>query len=106
MEKVIRYGKVAVLVSHGFGAGWYSWHSKKELLFHPILVEMVEQGKRGDITEVLCKNLLGLNDDEYICTLGTDGLNIHWIDEGTAFQIDEYDGAESLTILEHLTLIA
>jgi len=106
MEKVIKDGKVAVLVSHGFGAGWYSWHSKKELLFHPTLIEMVENGNREEITEDLCKKLLGVNDDEYICVLGVDGLNVHWIDEGTAFQIDEYDGAESLTTIEHLSLTA
>lgn len=46
MKKVIRNGKVAVLVSEGFGAGWYSWNREyKELLFHPKLVEMVEQGR-------------------------------------------------------------
>ena len=45
MEKVIKEGKVAVLVSPNYGAGWYSWNSGyKELLFHPKLVEMVEQG--------------------------------------------------------------
>jgi len=42
MEKVIRDGKVAVLISQGWGAGWYSWHrDNQELLFHPKLVEMV-----------------------------------------------------------------
>ena len=45
MDKVVRDGKVAVLISQGFGAGWYSWNSNEQLLFSPKIVEMVEQGK-------------------------------------------------------------
>jgi len=104
MEKVIRDGKVAVLVSHGFGAGWYSWHSKEELLFHPKIVELVEQNKHSEITEKLCQELLGT--DEYICVLGADGLEIHWLPIGTAFTIKEYDGAERLQTIYDLTIIA
>jgi hypothetical protein len=28
IKKVIRDGKVAVLISDGYGAGWYSWNKK------------------------------------------------------------------------------
>ena len=104
MEKVIRNGQVAVLYSPGFGAGWYSWNSEKELLFHPKLVEMVENNKQKEITEEFCKDLL--NTDDYICVLGAEGLQIEWLDEGTAFIINEYDGSESIETLENLTLIA
>ena len=49
MEKVIRDGKVAVLISQGWGAGWYSWHrDNQQLLFHPKLVEMVEQNRKNE----------------------------------------------------------
>ena len=52
MEKVIRNNEVAVLISHGFGAGWYSWNSEhQELLYHPKLVEMVEQNRANEIDE-------------------------------------------------------
>jgi hypothetical protein len=52
MEKVIRDGKVAVLISQGWGAGWYSWHrDKQELLFSPKLVEMVEQNRKNEISK-------------------------------------------------------
>ena len=104
MEKVIRNGQVAVLYSPGFGAGWYSWNSNKELLFHPKLVEMVENNKQEEITEELCKELLNTND--YICVLGAKDLQIKWLDEGTVFEIDEYDGSESIITLGNLTLIA
>lgn len=46
MEKLVRDGKVAILYSKGYGAGWYSWHGIKELIFHPKLIEMVELGNR------------------------------------------------------------
>ena len=104
MEKVIRNGKVAVLYSPGFGAGWYSWNEKKELLFHPKLVEMVENNKQKEITEEFCKDLL--KTDDYICVLGAGNLQIEWLNEGTVFEIDEYDGSESIETLENLTLIA
>ena len=104
MEKVIRNGQVAVLYSPGFGAGWYSWNGKKELLFHPKLVEMVENNKQKEITEELCKELLNTND--YICVLGAEDLQIEWLDEGTVFEINEYDGSESIETLGNLTLTA
>ncbi len=104
MEKVIRDGKVAVLISHGYGAGWYSWHSKQELLFHPKIVELVEKNRNNEITEQLCQELLGT--DEYICVLGGDGLSIHWLPVGTAFEVDEYDGAESLRTMDDLCIVA
>ena len=103
MEKVIRDGKVAVLVSHGFGAGWYSWNSEhQELLFHPKLVEMVEQGRNIEIDDEWVKENLGID----IYTGGSDGLTIHWLPIGTAFEIDEYDGSESLRTIDDLVLIA
>ena len=104
MEKVIRNGKVAVLVSGGFGAGWYSWNSShKELLFHPKLVALVEAGKQSEINEEWLEKELGLSN---IYCGGTRDLDIHWLDEGTAFEIEEYDGSESLRTLDDLTLIA
>lgn len=64
MQKVIRNGKVAVLYSPDYGAGWYTWHNKEELVFHPVLVELVEADKQEEITEELCQKLL--DTDDYI----------------------------------------
>lgn len=107
MEKVIRDGKVAILISKGYGAGWYSWNTDKpQLLFHPKLIELVEQDKRNEITDVLIKELLGLPEDSYTCILGAEKLAIEWLPQGTAFDIEEYDGAESLRTYEDIKLIA
>lgn len=103
IEKVIRDGKVAVLYSPGFGAGWYTWNKEhKELLFHPKVVEMVEAGKSKDITDEWVKENLGID----IYTGGAEQLKIEWLPEGTAFRVDEYDGAESIQTIEVLTITA
>lgn len=101
MEKVIKNGEVAVLISPGYGIGWYSQHGIKSLLFHPKLVELVEQNRKEEITEELCKELVGdLRDETFICTLGARDLKIYWVKEGSAIRITEFDGFEKLHILE------
>lgn len=104
MEKVIRNNKVAVLVSHGFGAGWYSWNAEHpELLFHPKIVEMVEQNLADEIDNDWIKENIGISN---IYCGGASDLQIHWLPVGTAFEVDEYDGKESLITLASLVLIA
>ena len=100
MNKVIRDGKVAVLVSHGYGAGWSTWMDgeyRDIVLFHPKLVQMVEEGREGEITEKWMEQELGI-DVSY--TGGVDGLYIEWVPVGTKFIIDEYDGHESLRTID------
>jgi len=98
MNKVIRDGKVAVLVSRGFGAGWSSWTDEVEtVLFHPKLVQMVEEKRHNEITEEWMEKELGIPD---FYTGGIDGLEIEWVPVGTKFVIDEYDGAELLRTID------
>ena len=48
-EKVIRDGKVAVLVSPEFGAGWSTWADNAEVaMFDPEVVAWVERGEPRD----------------------------------------------------------
>jgi hypothetical protein len=93
-ERVVREGHVAVLVSSGFGAGWYSWHSIEALLFDPVVVEMVEQGRLEEIEAYVNSQY---PDESPYCG-GVDGLGVHWVPVGARFRIDEYDGAESLVL--------
>jgi hypothetical protein len=103
MEKVIRDGKVAVLISYGYGAGWYTWNRDyQQLLFHPKLVEMVEQNRRNEIDGQWVLENLGIE----MYAGGSDGLKIHWLPIGTAFEIEEYDGAETLRTIHDLVLVA
>jgi hypothetical protein len=105
MDKVIRDGKVAVLVSGGYGAGWSTWFSgnrKEVLLFHPKIVEMVEGGRKNEIKSTWIEQELGLKD---VYVGGVEGLYIEWIPVGTKFVIDEYDGAELLRTIDNYNWI-
>jgi hypothetical protein len=96
MDKVIRDGKIAVLVSPNYGAGWSTWVDKKYLdwaLFSPEIVAWVEGGKVGDIDEII-KKCLG--EDVGFYSGGSRDLEIKWLLVGTAFRITEYDGFESI----------
>lgn len=94
MDRVIRDGKVAVLVSPGFGAGWSTWADRElreRLLFDPAVVAWVELGKVGDVP-------VDQYDDTYLYTGGADDLTIKWVPEGTQFRISEYDGSEHIVL--------
>jgi hypothetical protein len=92
MNKLIRDGRVAVLVSPGYGAGWYSWHTNEELLYDPSIVEWVEQSDLDKIKTYL--ELKYPNDT----TLGLEDLVVKWVPVGARFRIEEYDGAENLVL--------
>ena len=103
MRKVIREGKVAILYSPGYGAGWYSWNREvSECISGRDIIDMVEAGRREDITDEYCEKLFG----KYFYAGGADKLKIEWLPEGTQFIIDEYDGAESIKTEDDRILIA
>jgi hypothetical protein len=92
MKKLIENGKVAVLVSPGFGAGWYSWHHIEELIYDPSIVKWVEQQALDKIL-----TYMELKYPEAYCG-GVEDLTVYWIPVGARFRIDEYDGSESLVL--------
>ena len=107
MEKVIRDGKVAVIISAGWGAGWSTWHGHKELIFHPKLVEWVESEQPTVVAiSTILKEILGEKEAEGIYLGGVMDLSITWIPEGTKFKIEEYDGSEYIITENDLDMIA
>jgi hypothetical protein len=112
MDKVIRNGKVAVLYSPGYGAGWYSWNPDvRECLFHPDLVALVEQkaaleepfkfkrkdeipGRQELINAIKAKATELFGDDFF--NEGARDLSLEWLGEGDAFRITERDGSEDI----------
>jgi hypothetical protein len=91
MNKVVRDGKVAILYSPGFGAGWYTWNKEHpELMFDPGVVDLVENNKKDELHAYV--NLKWPN--AYLG--GMDRLRITWVPVGTQFRITEYDGSESV----------
>ena len=94
MEKKVVNGKVAVLISPRYGAGWSTWNTTKngdQLLFDPVVVGMVENYEDRDTILEYCKNTYP---DDYLG--GVDGLEVVWIPQGTRFRVTEYDGSETL----------
>ena len=84
-NKVVRDGKVAVIVSPGYGAGWSSWNSPEDA-FDPKIVAWIEGGKVG--------KPLDEDDDRYFG--GLHSAVIEWVPVGTVFYIREYDGDENI----------
>jgi hypothetical protein len=99
-EKVVRDGKVAVLISRGFGAGWSTWADDgraEMLLFDRRFVEAAEAGIK-DVDPIL-EAVFG---DDSTYSGGWRDIEIVWLPVGRQFRIDEYDGSESLALIENV----
>lgn len=113
-EKVIRDGKVAVLVSAGYGAGWSTWAPdqwRERSMFDPLVVAWVEGGKQGKVpvshyaggANAAESNDAGAaNENTSFYTGGAADLKIVWVPVGTEFRIGEYDGYESVVYKEDM----
>lgn len=96
-ERVVRDGRVAVLVSPGFGAGWSTWADRElreRLVFDPEVVAWVEGGKEGPLPDLEAK----YGGYEYFYDGGASDLIVEWVPLGVRFRIEEYDGSESLVL--------
>ena len=87
-------GEVAVLLSPNYGAGWSSWASdvhREFLTMDDTLVEMALRGaKRDEVGEYLGSVAI----DTYLG--GWEDVEVRWVSPGTAFIIEDYDGAECI----------
>ena len=114
MSKVERYinedGKVGVLISGGYGAGWSTWADSKDrefFLFDRGLVALAldKEAANGPFDKTT-QWLIEMNTEEledYLKESGIDsftggwaGVYVKWMDPGTEFIVEEYDGSESL----------
>jgi hypothetical protein len=99
MEKVIRDGKVGVLVSPGFGAGFYTWDAPIEAIFNPTLIGLIESEKWQEAVDFVEETW------ENVYNGGVRDLRVFWVPEGKEFIIEEYDGSESLVLKEEYNWI-
>lgn len=99
ITKIERGGKVAVLVSPGYGAGWSTWNSehREVLCMDAEIVQAVIDGDLDRAIAVAEQKCPG------IYTGGGRGLSVEWVPKGEAFEITEYDGYESLTVIGEQT---
>ena len=114
MSKVERYinedGKVGVLISGGYGAGWSTWADSKDrefFLFDRGLVALAldKEAANGPFDKTT-QWLIEMNTEAlevYLKENGVDsftggwaGVYVKWMDQGTEFIVEEYDGSESL----------
>jgi hypothetical protein len=84
-------GEVAVLVSPGYGAGWYSWNTDTpECLFDPdCVISVLNDASNENIVNIANSKW----QDGY--WYGARDLTVVWVKKGTKFRISEYDGFES-----------
>lgn len=91
MEKIVRDGHVAVAISGGFGAGWSTWAdvNPMDARFNQLFLD----GKYDEafyLGEELDIGYLG----------GLEDVRIVWVPQGSKFIVEEYDGAESIRMLD------
>ena len=115
MEKVIKDGKVAVLYSPNYGAGWSTANRKSLtdtgiLLFDPVIVVLVEKYENGEISHSdMCDKIIYYCDNKYgygvVYYGGVCDLSIAWIPVGKEFMIKECYGHESIEYKEYVKWI-
>lgn len=101
-SKVIKDGKVAVLVHADFGGNWsYGINNKKErekYMFCPEIIKWIEDGKIYSIEKFIKENF---NGNDHTMSLVKE-LGIEWVDIGRKFFIEDYDGNESIKFYEDI----
>lgn len=94
-EKLERDGKVAVLISPGFGAGWSTWNTEYPgLLFDKEIVEpLLAENKARARAVAEAKYPKAYKG-------GFDDLEVQWVLKGSRIKVHGYDdGSESLHVL-------
>ena len=102
MEKIEKDGKVAVLYSPGLGAGWSTWaddDQKEALCMDARIVGPVLAGDKAGAAAAAVAIFPNFD------TGGADNLQVMWIEKGKAFEINQYDGNESVHVLGDRTYL-
>jgi len=89
-------GEIGVVYSPGFGAGWSTWEDSEHRDF--LIMD------KGIVSAVLNKDYqlaidLAKAKVPHFYTGGAEDLVVEWIREGEQFEITEYDGNETLSII-------
>ena len=95
MGKLIIDGKVAVLRTNGYGAGWYTWNTEyPDCVFDADIASHVLNDATPAVLKEAATNKWpqGFWEAKY--------LTVEWVDEGSCFIIKEFDGCEHLEFVE------
>ena len=94
MKMFKKDGKVAVLVSPGFGAGFSTWNTPEMA----VDFDLVEAFLKEDIARFEYAVVEKYGENVYLG--GMESLMVQWVDEGVKFRINEYDGSERVEVLD------
>ena len=89
-------GKIEVLVSPGWGAGWSTWNDDGlKLAVDKRIIDFFKRAGQ-DADENLVKAFLREIGYEHVYCGGWDDIVIETVEPGIPFKITEYDGSEEL----------
>jgi len=94
-KKLVRNGRVAVLYSPGFGAGWSTWadaEHREAMCFEAELVQAVLDGDNNKAAAIAKRKYKAY-------TGGSDDLRVEWLPVGAQFEVEEYNGSESIHVI-------
>ena len=103
MNKLIKDGKVAVVIHTGGGFGWstmYKDHAEY-LVFDAAIARAVLDGDHAEVWRLVQEaqpNIYGISSYE--------GLEVVWVNEGAKFKVLEYDGYESILTVDDFEFTA
>lgn len=113
VDKLVNNGKVAVLFSPGWGAGWSTWchedSNRRRMMFDPAMASCIvrytakvkvsaSDAFYAEMHEELERIAEEHYPDEYAG--GLEGLRIAWVSRGVQFRINEFDGNEQVEVNE------
>lgn len=92
-------GKIGIVYSPGFGAGWSTWGCEEMALDQEIAVA-IERGVPYSVLEDIAKKNWS---EQYLG--GLEDCVVEWVEPGTLFRIEEYGGNEGLVFFNEYTFL-
>lgn len=106
MNKLIRDGYVAALLTSDYGGGWYSWHNHLPALFDPTLIKYIEAGKHQQAYDYVQHKQASLHWPQFFFNYVTiENLVVKWVLPDCEFTVWEYDGCEEIIYCKNMRWI-
>ena len=83
--------QIGIIYSPGFGAGWSTWGDKGQAIDQELANALHNDEPYEVVKQIAERNW----PDSYLGGLAD--CIVEWVDSGTQFIVEEYDGSESLT---------
>lgn len=93
-------GLVGVMVSPGYGAGFHTWNNIPELCFDKDIITMILEDKPILEIEKFTEDKYSKYGGDYVSTTGLSSVEIVWLEQGTQFIFEVYDGSESIILIK------